>query len=381
MKLKFKFLLITIFFFQLTYSFSQGEEKLDKAVIEDLSDNWLVYDENYNAYFPLLNKTINLTSVSQLVDLDRYRSYNLNFKSSPGLSVFLENKLIHANYSKEIEWVSLQINELLNNTTHEKEFLTLFNNEGQFPLDIFYIGFNSAITLNKTSLTVSEEIKIREVESQQELYLILFLLILFAIVILKTRYPGKFREFFGFSKVIPEKDETLIWDPSGAPFILFVLINTLCGSLILLVINNEFDLNSLHFLNAFNTGTFVGILILTGVFCMIYLLKYLHLEFFGWVFNVQTLVKYQFLELMKVSTKVNIFLTIIILIFHGSGYGFLEINFDYFFYFCLLTISIVLLRVGYLTFTMSGFRNIYLFSYLCTTEILPLVIIGKLILF
>lgn len=382
MKLRLKLALFKLLIFVSTLSYTQGVNSLDNTIIEDLSDNWLVYEEDYKAYFPFLDRKEKVTSVSQLIDLNRYKSYNLNFTAPPGLNLFVENKLVYSNPTKRSEQVKLPISKLTHTLNNEKEFLTIFNSNGNLPLNHFYIGYGSIQKVSaKNSYLKNEEIIPRSKGYEGSLYILLFLVIIFFVALLKTRYPRKFFEFFGFAKVIPEKDDMMVWDPFGAPFLLFVLINALCSTLIVLVIKKEFDLDAFDFLNIFNSRSVLGVLIATGFFCMIYFIKYIQLGFFGWVFNVRSLVKYQFLELMKVSLKVNIFLTILILIFYGSAYGSVKVDFNYFFYFTIISLIVVLLRVGYLTFTLSGFRNIYLFSYLCTTEILPLVIIAKIILF
>lgn len=381
MKFSLKHLVLLIL---LPFNFLKAEkaDSLDNTHIEDLSDRWLQYKEEYKAWFPLLNKKEeNLYSVSQLLDLDRYKSYNLNFEAAPGLSLFIENKLVYANNSERKEKIRIPVSRFTHTLDHEKELISFYHPEGVLPLEKFYIGYSTTYTSASFSgLLTRDELILRMENPEENLYVIIFLVILLLIVILKTRYPRRFFEFFSFSKIVPEKDDTMIWDPAAVPFLLFGLINALCSTLILLVIKREFDLQSLDFLNIFTSRSVLGVLIVTGVFCMIYFLKYIQLGFLGWVFNVRSLVKYQFLELMKVSLKVNIFLTVLILVFYGSAYGKVEIDINYFFYFTIFSLVIVLLRVGYLTFTLSGFRNIYLFSYLCTTEILPLVIIAKIIL-
>ena len=110
-------------------------------------------------------------------------------------------------------------------------------------------------------------------------------------------------------------------------------------------------------------------------------MKFIYLHLLGWIFNVSELVKVQFYELIKVSLKFNLLLTVLTTAVYFSSYFHLKMSFEYFIYFTIFSLAVVLLRVGHLSFKLSGFRNIYLFSYLCATEILPLVIIVKMILF
>lgn len=359
---------------------ANAADSLNNVVIADLRSDWLVYNPVYKSYFPLSEEKEHLISVTQVMDLDKYSSYNLNFLSEPGLSLFINSKLVYRNNSSGQEMVVLGIDTLEKSDGNEKEVLTFFNSSGKLPLRHFYVG-NSAPGVTTTAKEAVHFPVPRNIEPSGSLYILVFLIILTVIAVLRNRYPKKFYELFRFSNVLPDFDENVVWDIASVPVILFVLVNAFCAALILFVIKKEYDLNSLQFLNIFNTRSVLGILIVSGVLFMIYLMKYLQLRIVGWIFNLKELVRYQFFELMKVSLKINLFLTILILIFHSSGYFRFGIDFHYFFYFIILSLLIVLFRVGYLTFTLSGFRNVYLFSYLCATEILPLIIIVKLILF
>jgi hypothetical protein len=208
-----------------------------------------------------------------------------------------------------------------------------------------------------------------------------FLLILSVIAIIRNRYPKKFYEFFKFGNILPFNDDEVVWDLTNVPVLLMILVNALCSGLVLFLIQENFNLTTLKFLNVLYNKPFIGIVIASSLFFILYITKYVYLNILGWIFNLSGLVKIQFFELMKVSLKINLFLTIVTMILYCSTFFNVKLDFDYFFYFTIISLFIVLLRVGYLSFKLSGFRNIYLFSYLCTTEILPLLIIVKLILF
>jgi hypothetical protein len=351
-----------------------------KVVVSDLKDDWMYFNNEYNTFFPLLsNEKRKLSSVSQLVDLKKYSLYKLNFEACPGLSFYVNNKLVYNNSSAQTREVSIGIDSLPKSTGNEKDLLSFYNPSGKLPINHTFIGTISKVG-TETNLEKGMTLHPRNIDSSHSYFIIFFLIIITGIAVLKNRYPKKFYELFHFSNLIPEMDENVVWDLSSFPILLFIVINSLCVALILFVINNQFGLNSTHLLNILDMKSVVGILMVTGAFFLIYLIKYFQLKVAGWIFNLKEIVKIQFFELMKVSLKINMFLTVLILIFYSSGYFKLKIGFDYFIYFTIFSLLIVLFRVGYLTFTLTGFRNIYLFSYLCTTEIVPLVILVKLIL-
>jgi hypothetical protein len=106
-----------------------------------------------------------------------------------------------------------------------------------------------------------------------------------------------------------------------------------------------------------------------------YFVKYIFLETIGWIFNLSTIVKIQYYELLKFFFKFNLFVVPLCLVLRSINYiGFPP---SYLAFFILISLLIILLRISFLIFKLTPFRNLYLFSYLCTTEILPLFIIIK----
>jgi hypothetical protein len=357
-------------------------DSLDKIVVSDLTGDWLIYNPDYESFFPYLSdQNKGMHSISLLIDLEKYKSYNLNFSASPGLSLFIDQKLFYNNNSEESRLGKISIDKLLKLSDSEKQLITFYNSSGNLPLNCFYIGHSPLQVISFDPATKPLSAIPRKIVSGQNIFIITFLIIFIIVAIIRNRYPKKFSEFTNFGNIIPSADNDVLWDLSSTPVLLFVLINSLCSALILFLIYDQFHLDTLNFLNIFYEKPVWGILIASGGFFMVYIMKFIYLQILAWIFNVSELVKIQFFELMKVSLKVNMFLAVLTMVFYCSQYFYLQMDFDYFFYFTIVSLIIVLLRVGYLSFKLSGFRNIYLFSYLCTTEILPLVIIVKMILF
>lgn len=377
--------LLSIFIILLSASsIVRGEEiidTLDNTKVTELTEDWLYYDEKFNSYFPYINYEVKGNSISQLIDLDKYKPYNLNFTAAPGLSLFINEKLFYKNNTSETKNIRLKIGEINYFQKGDKELITFYHPQGELPLNVFFIGHSVNANLPINLLNQSIQMVPREIASRKDVFIISFLLILVILAILRNRYPKKYHEFSHFNNIIPSMDEDVTYDLSSVPVLLFVMINSLCSALILFLIYDQFELYTLDFLNIFYDRPVLGVLLVSIGFFFIFIIKYIYLKIAGWIFNLSEMVKVQFFELMKVSFKINLFLAVLTIIFYCSSYFQVQLNYDYFFYFTIISLLIVLMRVGYLAFKLSGFRNIYLFSYLCTTEILPLVIIIKMILF
>lgn len=378
--LKLVFFLLTGFVV-LNASAQRPSDTLDNVVVADLTEDWLYYDDRFKSFLPYLKQSAEpVNSVDQLLDLNKYESYNLNFVAAPGLSFFVDNKLCFKNNSSDLQNVRLRIGDLVGDTKMEKELITFYHPEGNLPIKYFFIGHSVSPSI-ADSLAGPSIILSRQITDQQNVFVVFFLAILIMIALIRNRYPKKFNEFFRFNNVLPSMDDDVLYDLSSVPVLMLIMINSLCSALVLFLVFDQFDLKTLAFMNIFRSNPVVGIVTVGTGFFLVFLLKYIYLKILGWIFNLTGLVKVQFFELMKVSLKINLFLAVLSMVFYCSSYFHVQFDFDYFFYFTIVSLLIVLIRVGYLSFKLSGFRNIYLFSYLCTTEILPLVIIIKLILF
>jgi hypothetical protein len=359
-----------------TLGLAENKDSLDRNVVKNLNGDWLIFDPHYKAYVPLSNEKKS-NSISQKLDLQKYKNYNLNFSAAPGLSLFFNNKLYYINSTDKDQNVKLPVQSLSGGEFSGNDLLTFYNAKGALPYSTFYIGFsiNEKVLLNHKIKHLFEKLK-RERATGQTMYIIVFLLILFLFALVKNKYYRRFSEFYDFTRLLPSSlgdDKNLVLDVFSAPSILFVLINALSFGLLLAIIGNGQDDLGLSGVS--------GMVSAVVVIILIYFLKYFYLEVMGWIFNLRQLVKLQFFELVKVSLKINLLLVPLVLIFYYSKGSFAEQTSNLFTYVLMICFLISVIRASSLIFKLTAFRNIYLFSYLCTTEILPLVIIIKLILF
>src|SRR5688572_28984391 len=125
-----------------TQAYSQAEvpgDSLDNILVSDLTENWLFYDQQFKTFFPYrIDKKERTKSISQLIDLNKYKSYNLNFIASPGLSLFIDQKLFYRNNSAEKEYARIKIEDLVGLHNTEKELISFYHPKGHLPTHNFY---------------------------------------------------------------------------------------------------------------------------------------------------------------------------------------------------------------------------------------------------
>lgn len=355
---------------------------LDTNVVKDLGADWMVYNSAFKAFVPLLKEKFEETSAHQWVNLERYKEYHLNFKASPGLLFLVNQKVIYQNDTKSIQNVRIKIAEIDVRSKLSSDLLTFYNFSGDLPINDLYIGHS----LKTQSFVQAVGIKLlaRNTTYAYELVVILFLFVLVLFTMLKNLFPKAFDEFFNLNKLLPNTlfDQSYYTHPLSTPSIFLIIFNSLSITLLLVVIDEKIGfLKFIPILQSLNLKTIEGIFLFTLFVIIIYLLKYVYLSIVGWIFNLPNLVKIQYLELLKIFSKVNFITVPIVIILTFSGYFDFDFDYNNFYFIVFFCLFIVIFRISFLIFRLTSFRYLYLFSYLCTTEILPLAIIIKIILF
>ncbi|HXA01351.1 MAG TPA: DUF4271 domain-containing protein [Cytophagaceae bacterium] len=354
------------------------KDSLDKNIVKDLSDEWLVFDRKSNSYVPFLERPHFYQALSRKIDLEKYREYNLNFIADPGLSLFINNKLYYTNPTSRIFFVRFSLNSIPQGKFKTEDLITFYNSRKGLPEKDCYIGQDLQVKNGyKETTHLFPEILKKKFQGDN-IFIVLFLIIMFLFGLVKNKYPKKFMEFYDYSRILPVSapEDNFILEIYSIPSILFILINAVSCSLLLGIVAE--GRQTLFGLSYASVG---GILIVAGITIMIYFIKYFYLKMLGNIFNLRQIIRIQFFELIKVSSKLNLVCVPLALFFFYSRSEMLEISYKYFLYTLILCGLIAVIRISFLIFKYSNFRNIYLFSYLCITEILPLIIIIKVILF
>jgi hypothetical protein len=353
------------------------KDSLDKSIVKDLSDEWLVFERKFNSYVPYLGAQNYSHALSRKIDLEKYRDYNLNFVADPGLSLFINNKLYYTNSTARISFVRFSLSSIPQNEFKTEDLITFYNSGKNLPEKDCYIGENKINNdyIEKTSVLPGA---LKNKIPGDNIFMFLFLILIFLFGLIRNKYPKKFLEFYDFSRLLPTSspDDNFITEIYSIPSIIFILINAISFCLILGIASE-----GRYFLFGIPYASVVGTFIIAGITMAIYFIKYIYLKVLGSVFNLHQIIRIQFFELIKISLKLNLVCVPLALAFFYSRSGILEIAYKYFLYTLILCGLITIIRISFLIFKYSNFRNIYLFSYLCTTEILPLIIIIKVILF
>jgi hypothetical protein len=125
----------------------------------------------------------------------------------------------------------------------------------------------------------------------------------------------------------------------------------------------------------------IGILLYTALVAGFVIGKYLFLELMGYIFDVTDLVMVQYREFVRTILFMGLFLPLVMFLYLGLNQRLPETVLWVSNGVVSLLLIGTVLRVARTLHHKASLLNLHLFSYLCATEVIPLVILLKLIVF
>jgi hypothetical protein len=351
-------------------------------IVKQLNQDWLVYSKKYSSYInylPEFNKRIH--TVNQWLEVEKYKNYQLCFDASHGLSLFADNRLIYENFADTSGMVYLNISDIPDKSINGKVLITFFSPDYLLPIHSSYIVCKKNGNFQSNLKSTGQKSHRRVRHSQHEYYIVLLVAMLILTALLKHMSPKHFVDFIGTKGVLinllEEAPTIRVFSFSLIIVNLVISISLtiiigICGGLPVLFTLLPAFLNPIILWNQ--------IIVCILFFFFILIMKYYFISFMGWVFNLSDIIKIQYLEWMKGIIKINLIISLIAIIYSLNYQPNLVFG-QVITYTLLAFLILIVLRNALLIIKLTPFRNIYLFSYLCTTEIMPLAIIIKIILF
>ncbi|MCR6637669.1 MAG: DUF4271 domain-containing protein [Sporocytophaga sp.] len=349
-------------------------------IVKDLSSEWKIYNADINGYVPFIKgRSQNSHFIFQWIDLDKYSGYHLQVKAAPRLSLFVNNELYYTNVESKFQDVAIPIKDLLKKTIGgRKDLLTIYQPDASFNDGAVSIGHFPEKLIE---LAPAVNIVAKKQNFLGDLVMALFISSFAIIAILKNRFPKSFSLFFQKSEFsLSASEELLSSRIIDFPLLLVIILNAF--SLSILIFSNKESENFVKFLTLIDTPNLPLLsqfALSTFVIIFLIIIKYLLITFLGWIFDLNKLITLHFYEFLSIMLKVNLFVVPVVLILLSIN------NFHPFMSITALTIILLIifflliLKVSYIIFKFSNYRNLYLFSYLCISEILPFIVITKLL--
>lgn len=384
---------LTAFFLLLTSSFNGfGQAKLPPVKFNytnQLNSDWLIYQpqtSQFSLYIPEYHGRVG--ALYQWVNIRQDKPFRINFTAKKDLCIFLNNKLIFtadsaATYSLDLS--GLVVAYKVNKNQANRYLLCLWHPTEQPNLNTFRNETDIKLQANSKKENDTIVNKYRGTFNYNA-FIIFLLLIGLIYGWLRTTYTSDFRSLFSLSNLLRHSalEEGFLAKPiSSWSSVIFVIAFALSFALIIVAIHTNIQ-NIVIFNRLFSVSEAditSKILFYTILIFSFILFKYLFLTLMGYIFDLTALVSLQYREFFRTLLFLGMFLPVIMVLYLALNTTMPQ---------TVLLIStlavtgmliITVLRIFYTLNKKVSLRNLHLFSYICATEIIPLIILLKLIVF
>lgn len=355
--------------------------------VRSLKRELLQYNESYETYLPYLEGQGSASNAAVLqLNLQENRAYNLALKAQEQTAVLINNQMVDYIADTSVHLYSLD------------SLATLYPDSSILSL------YHPRLDLSQVKLALaSKQPYTRNVEQQDmggeflemlwrpeavfnNFFIVATLMLLAGFAILRSVYPKVFSSYYNLERAFAARvrdEPNFQMKLSGRGHLAYLIHYSLLFSfLLLLVVRYQQHVpRELSFLLEASFGTLVSRwLFLSAAVLLFQLVKYVLLQLMTGIFNLKDFAGIHFFDFLRISLFFYTFLFAgAIILYWAVGGGELAgagLLLNIAAGFAVLRVLII-----YLKLVQAGsFRKTYLFSYLCTTEILPLLIGLRLLL-
>lgn len=371
------FLLIIVFVCLNIISFAQNERR--HITIENLKQNWLVFSEQNNQFLPYIRDIHSPVFIHFYLNLNKYKEYHLLIEIPNNTSLFIENKLVE--FYKNSQTINLRIDSLQTAYELDNIFITIFSEENiSETLQTYIVDFNLPKDNYISKMEVSFPLRIQN--RFQDFKLISILFIVLTGIIIRLSQEMLYKEYFSMRKIftLNPRSEILysisFFSKSNLLFLMFygIIIGFSISNVVAWVTLQKPMIFS--FSNTVEGIIFAIVISILVIFIMI--LKYLILKLIANIFMFRKVTSIHNYEYLRFSFIISLILFVLTLVNNFSKGTFAN---DYIIQLGWLLGVLAVFRSIFIYFKLNklfSFRKLHLFSYLCSTEIIPLIIFLKI---
>lgn len=361
--------------------------------IYSLENAWSIYDNQLQAYVPFLPQLHTKEKQLYLIlDHRKYKDFYLSLVAPKGTYLFLNNNLFH--YFQDSLQLNLKIDSLQKITIGKPLLLTYLSMQyiKEPPSTKITIGMNGgSLVGNKETVAKLQEstpilIKARAADRQDNKNFLLLATMGLLTIMAVFSYISK--PMFSFQILLNElgsflKGKNQIKRLSTPSFLFFLLYYGLALSFAIMFLSTYS--NKISYTNFFVGATTLEdrievFLLLTASVIALIVSKYGLIWVLGSLYNDRNIINLHFQEYMNISQLFCVVWLSVILLANSVATAISPVAIDllvYFFGFCMLLQSILM---SYRINNSVIHKKLYLFSYLCASEYLPLFLSAKLLM-
>ena len=350
-----------------------------------LSSDWFLYRANSNQFSLFIPEYHGHTgALYQWVEIRKDRPFLITFTAKKDLCLFINNQLVFT--ADSVASYTLDLSTKIVGSKKKDQYLLCIWHPTEQP---DYTTFkNESDSEPKFNSPTKKELVIDKVRVNPNYNAFVIFLLIIGLLYgwLRTSYSSDFKNLFSISNLLRRSalDEGFLAKPiSSWSSILFVIAFSLSFALLIVAIHTNIQ-NIVIFNRLFavsEADITSKILFYTILVFAFILFKYLFLKLMGYIFDLAGLVSLQYREFTRTLLFMGMFLPIIMVLYLSFNTTMPQTILLFSTIVVSSILIITVLRIFYTLNKKVSLRNLHLFSYICATEIIPLIILLKLIVF
>ncbi|WP_303309408.1 DUF4271 domain-containing protein [Hymenobacter sp. BT730] len=357
---------------------------LPPAPQKGLTNDWLIYNPAQNRltlYLPDYHQPAH--AYYQWVSLKWGQPVPITFTARQNLSLFLDNRLVFT--APEAGVFSLDLAKLIPADSPSARHLLCVWHPDESPAYNSFVNTvpQPAPQLGKTASTLLPQ---ERVPGPQNVYIVFLLVIGLGYGSIRATYRPGFARIYQLSSFWSKSstDQDFLVKPTITWLnVVLVFVFSLSFALLLVAIHTSVQNVPIirRMFNVPESALVVRVLLYTGLIAAFVLLKYLYLQIMGYIFDVSGLVMVQYREFIRTILLMGLVLPFVMLLYLALNSSAPSMVLWVSNGVVTLLLLVTVLRIGRTLNQRMSLLNLHLFSYLCATEVLPFIVLLKIIVF
>ncbi|MCB2378736.1 DUF4271 domain-containing protein [Hymenobacter sp. BT635] len=350
-----------------------------------LSADWLIHDAARNRlvlYLPDYHAPA--LAYYQWVSIQPGRPLAITFAAPKGLSLFLNNRLVFTAATSAP--YTLDLTKLLPAGSAPGPHLLCIWHPEIAPNLASFVNAVPVVKASRSPVASVAAMPLPRGHQGQNVFLSFLLLIGLFYGSIRSAYQSGFARIYHFEGLWGKtsNDQDFLTKPTVTWLnLLLVVVFSLSFALLLVAIHT--NIQSIIILRRLfdvpESAIIVRVLLYAALIVAFVLGKYLFLEVMGYIFDVTQLVMVQYREFMRTILFMGLFLPGVMLLYLGLNQTLPETVLWVSNGVVSLMLIGTVVRIARTLHRRASLLNLHLFSYLCATEVIPLIVLLKLIVF
>lgn len=350
-------------------------------LVHDYHDDWQVYNDRMKAYIPYISEQhLGYPSHTVFCDIQSNRGYNILVYAQKADNFLFINGSLRQKIPVG-KWIVLSVDSLYRAYEQPTIYITLYGSNNIEDKKLM-LGYKRSLNQKPIVLAESGITAKPRTPTPYRNYIVLvsmFILVFFSY--LSNSYIRAFQRYFNFKDLfntIVREQSFLINKPLNRMNVMFIILLSLIISLFYMLLQSK----GIHVFGGrtiLQEGDTLGVLlsnyfrISLAVF-VIMVMKYFFIGLVGQLFNLEKVVDLHYFKIIQASSLFYSALVIVLLVLFM---GYFPHDFNWQVYLFAPIVAFYLIRFFILYFTIIRsipIQSLYLISYLCIVEILPVIL-------